>query len=167
MKGRRGSFAMAIAKGGKDLALIVHDADTRRHEHEMARRVRTESRMQRMTRLDRLSGLRAPATGMDPGSDRHIDNNEDQVGTANCQYFSLSPSLSYIVALYVPAHMEPQTTHAKPLSHSILPILFSSHISPHNVGINSKPHSNPHNRPRNHETCFPRGLRQPRERKQD
>ena len=167
VKERRGSFASAIAKGGKDLARIAHDADTRLDEHERAGHVRSENTAEREALLDGLSGLRKPATGMNPGSDRHIDNNEDQVGTANCQYFSLSPSLSYIVALYVPAHMEPQTTHAKPLSHSILPILFSSHISPHNVGINSKPDSNPHNRPRNHETYFPRGLRQPRERKQD
>ena len=106
---------MAIAKGGKFLAQIVKDADTRLDEHERARRVRSENTAEREALLDRLSGLRKPSTGKNSGSDRHINNNENQDETANCQYFSLSPSLplslslslslSLLAALYIPAHM--------------------------------------------------------------
>ena len=118
VKGRRGSFAMAIAKGGEDLARIVQDADTRRHEHERALPLGTESMVDRMARLDMLSGLRKPVTGNSSGSDRQINNSENQVGTANCQFLSLlSLSLSYIPA---------KATHAKlSLIQSYTYILFS------------------------------------------
>ena len=115
VKGRRGSFARAIAKAGKDLAQIAQHADTRLDEHERARSENTE---EREARLDRLSGLRKPATGNSSGSDRQINNNENQVGTANCQFLSLlSLSLCYIPA---------KTTHAKlSLIQSYTYILFS------------------------------------------
>ena len=95
VKGSTGSFKMAIAKGGKALARIVQDAETRQHHHQ--RPQRTETRIERMARLDMLSGLRKPATGNSSGSDRQINNNENQVGTANCQFLSLlSLSLSLL-----------------------------------------------------------------------